>query len=220
MVGFLVNLLLAAVVVSITQADPHFPIGFSNKSSIFPPSADWDVTVGTTTCIQSRMGVQLEIQYRHKDNATARLNYNFFPNQTRVTGSCNYETQTLVLKTAYNELQLQFGRDAAKGIYMWFVEGVTVHLKYESLPDAFPDPEPVPCVAQKANLTALRTRYGTSTVCTVADFVLDVTCGVQETLVTAVTMTLYEFQLEAFRRGPIGHFSRPALCYIVSPSFL
>lgn len=146
-----------------TTAPPAPPVPPSPPSPSPPPKPEspsvsrYNVSDGNATCLLASMGLQLNLTYVHRDNATVTRVFNINPNKTKPSGHCGAQQVTLELQSERSTvLVFQFGMNASSGQY--FLQGVLLNT---TLPDAR---EPA-FSASNSSLRALQATLGNSYKC-------------------------------------------------------
>ncbi|XP_066092927.1 lysosome-associated membrane glycoprotein 1 isoform X1 [Saccopteryx bilineata] len=147
-----------------------------------PSVYKYNVSGTNGTCLLARMGLQLNITYKKKDNTTVTGVFNINPNKTRASGSCTAQMVTLELQSgSITPLVFQFGMNASSSRF--YLQGIQVNM---TLPDAR-DPT---FKATNSSLRALQATVGSSYKCNTEEHIQ---------VTEAFSVNIFEVWVQAFQ---------------------
>ncbi|XP_037384568.1 lysosome-associated membrane glycoprotein 1 isoform X2 [Talpa occidentalis] len=147
-----------------------------------PSVGRYNVSGVNGTCLLANMGLQLNVTYQQKDNATVTRVFSIDPNKTTVSGSCAAQLATLeLLGEGHRLLILQFAMNTSSSRF--FLRGVQVNM---TLPEAR---EPT-FTAANGSLRALEAAVGHSYRCSAEQ---------QVRITPACSLNVVKARLQAFQ---------------------
>ncbi|XP_036105871.1 lysosome-associated membrane glycoprotein 1 isoform X2 [Molossus molossus] len=147
-----------------------------------PSSYTYTVSGTNGTCLLARMGLQLNVTYKKKDNTTMTRVFNINPNKTHVNGHCAPQQVTLDLQSeSSTSLFFLFGMNASSSHF--FLQEIQLNM---TLPDA-KDPT---FKATNNSLRALQATMGNSYKCNAEE---------QIWVTEAFSVNIFQVQIQAFQ---------------------